>query len=82
MTNLALYKASPESEVCSLPHLYFVVYFKKHFQKGLEKTYFKENTSEDLLWINHEIGHFLIRKVLRDIADWVVMTTMDYTMTV
>jgi len=41
--------------------------------------YFRENTSKYLLWINHKIGHFLIRKVLRDIADWVVRTTMDYT---
>lgn len=38
--------------------------FKSTFKKGLEKMYFRENTSKYLLWINHKIGHFLIRKVL------------------
>lgn len=39
--------------------------------------YFIESNSTYLLWIDNKIGHFLIRRVLWDIADWVV-TTMYY----
>lgn len=46
-------------------HIFILLYtFKNTFKKGLEKMYFRENTSKYLLWINHKIGHFLIRKVL------------------